>query len=524
MDPNRDPSSPLTREKVLLAVIELAKGIKIVNFYPLGHPALAQAIGKIVDAIESIPPPETGIEIDVTKNALLYRGEPFPPGNKAIADLNRELYHRRASKVILLNGQKPEEVIAFLRALNRDIQELHEQGGLEKVLLREKVSRIWVNRVDYEGLTEMLKREEEGPAPPPEEEGGLSAEDQPFGLEDLQAKAPEIGELLRRLERETEAGAYRDIVISLTRALLQEQGDRRLEYSSRALAIYVVHAERPPGGNPAIAEIARMGIRELVSDEIVAHYIRRLREQGGRDRTEAEAVLAAFGERAAKPLLSALAEEGDLLVRKSIVDILVRIGNPAIPAILDNLNDARWYFVRNMVKILGSLEIPDLAPHIVRSLSHPDLRVKKEAIKGLSRLSHPSAVQALAELCFFPEESIALMATAALSRKKEEEAVRTLARRAVQKKILYPHYRLAHEAIESLRTIDTDAALAALEDILSSRAIWKTANFREMKQHALRSISRMSGDRPKEIVLRARSSPEAYLRAEAEHIVRKKGW
>ncbi len=76
MDPNRDPSSPLTREKVLLAVIELAKGIKIVNFYPLGHPALAQAIGKIVDAIESIPPPETGIEIDVTKNALLYRGTP----------------------------------------------------------------------------------------------------------------------------------------------------------------------------------------------------------------------------------------------------------------------------------------------------------------------------------------------------------------------------------------------------------------------------------------------------------------
>ena len=524
MDPNRDSSPDPTREKVVLATIELAKGIKIVNFYPPGHPALTQAIGKIVSAIESIPPPDAGIEIDVTKNALLYQEKPLPPGNKAIADLNRELYHRRASKLILLNGQIPEEMIAFLGVLNRDIQDLHEQGGLEKVLLREKVSRIWVNRVDYEGLTEMLKKEEEEPAPPAEDEEGVSADDQPLELEDESPRDPEVEELLRRLEKETEAVAYRDLVISLTRALLREHGDRRIEFASQALAIYVVHAERPPKGNPEIADIARTGIRELVSDDLVAHYIRRLKERGGRNRTEAEAVLTAFGERAVKGLLGTLAEEEDLLIRKSIVDILVRIGNPVVPAILDNLNDARWYFVRNMVTILGSLEEPELAPHIVTSLSHPDLRVKKEAIKGLSRLSHPAAVKALAELCFFPEETIALTATAALSRKKEEEAVRILARRAVQKKIFYPHYRLAHEAIESLRIIDTDAALFALEEILRTSVVWETTNFREMKQHALRCISRMSGDRPKEIVMQAKSDPAAYLRAEAERILIKKGW
>jgi len=148
------PGSTLdaTREKVILAVSELAKGIKIVSFYPPGHPALLQAIEKIISAIEEALPPETGIEIDVTKNTLLYREEPFPTGNKAIADFNRELYHRRASRIILLPGQKPDEMITFLGALNRDIQELQDQGGLERVLLRERVSRIWVNRVDYEGL------------------------------------------------------------------------------------------------------------------------------------------------------------------------------------------------------------------------------------------------------------------------------------------------------------------------------------------------------------------------------------
>ena len=157
-----------------------------------------------------------------------------------------------------------------------------------------------------------------------------------------------VGELLRSLEKETDPAAYRDLVIFLTRALLREREDRRIEYSGLALSIYVAHIESPPMRNPEIADLARMGIKELVSDDLVSHFIRRLQQEGGRNRKEVETILAAFGERAVRLLLSALAEEGDLLVRKSIVDIIVRIGQPAVPAILDNLNDARWYVVRNM--------------------------------------------------------------------------------------------------------------------------------------------------------------------------------
>jgi HEAT repeat protein len=517
-----DSTLDATREKVLLAVTELAKGIKIVVFYPPGHPILTQAIDKIISLIEEIPPPETGIEIEVTKNALLYREEPFPASIKSIAVLNRELYHRRASKIILLPDQNPGEMIAFLTALNRDIQELHDQGGLENVLLREKVSRIWVNRVDYERLTEILKKEEE--APSEEEVEALKSTDFSSGFEDQPPEELTIEDLLQRLKKEADPAEYRDLVILLTRALLQERVDMRIDYSSKALAIYVVHIEKPPMGNPEIAKLAQMGIKELVSDDLVAHYISRLRDRGGINRKEMETVLVACGERAVKPLLSAVAEEDDLLIRKSIIDIIVRIGRPAVPAIIDALNDSRWFVVRNMVTILGNIGIPDLAPHIVTVLSHPDLRVKKEAIKGLSKLDHPTAVTALGELCFFPEETIALTATAALSLKKEEEAVQTLYRRAIQKNLFFPNYRLAHEAIDSLRAIDTDQAITALEQILDASAIWETSNFRDMKKHALRSIARMSGDRPKEIVRGLRNSGKAYLRLETEWILKKTGW
>lgn len=519
MDPTTDQSKDILKEKVSLAIVELAKGIKNISFYPEGHPALVQSIWKIVSTFEEIPLPETGLEIDVTKNALLFRNEPIPAPSKSVSDLNRGLYHRRASKVILLPGQTPEEMTAFLSILNRDLQEIQDEGGIEKALLRGKISRIWVNRVDYEGLTEMLKRDEmlgKG-----EEDLPLKASDLDFGLEESGPEAVTIEDLLKNIAAETDPSAYREHVIALSKALLSEPLDRKIGFSSRALSIFVVHMDRPPGKQAEIASLAKMAVKELATDPLVSYYIRRLRERGVRERAEAEAVLAAFGDRAVKALLSAIAEEGDLLVRKAIVDIIVRIGRPALPSLLDNLHDSRWYVVRNMVTILGSLGIPDLAPHIASTLSHPDLRVKKEAIKALSKIDHPSAVTSLGELCFFPEETVALTATAALSAKREPEAVMTLYRRVVQRKVLYPNYRLAHEAIDSLRAIGTDGAVDALEEILSAGAAWETANFRAMKIHALRSISRMGGGRPQGILERARQSPKEYLRVEAERIVKR---
>ncbi len=92
-------------------------------------------------------------------------------------------------------------------------------------------------------------------------------------------------------------------------------------------------------------------------------------------------------------------------------------------------------------------------------------------------------------------------------------------RRAAAKLILYPNYRLAHEAIDSLRAIGTDEAVTALEEILALRAMWSTKKFQAMKFHALRSISKIRGERSEEVLERARRSADRSLRVEAERIL-----
>ncbi len=430
-----------TQKRVANAVTELSKGMKNVGFYPNGHPALIQSLAKIIATFEEIPLPETGLEIGVTKNALISEEEPVPVANKAVSDLNRELYLRRISKVIFLPGITPEELFAFLSVLTRDPDEIRDAGGIEQALFRSRVSHIWANRVDYEGLTELLKRQEE---PAPEEAPELKDAELALEFEEAPIEEDSIETLLKKIEKETNASAYRDHIIALSRILFSERMDRKIEYASRALAIFASHIQLPPRQDPEIANLARLGVKELASDEIIDHHIRLLQGRESRGRGIVETILVAFEDRAVKPLFAVLAEEQDLIVRKSVVDIIIRIGRPAVPIILDSLNDNRWYIVRNVITILGSLGMPDLAPHIAAALSHPDLRVKKEAIKALSRLNHPSAVTALGELCFFPEETVALTATAALAAKRDQEAILTLYRRAVLRNVLYPKYRLAH--------------------------------------------------------------------------------
>lgn len=503
--------------RISRAITELAKGVKSVSFYPPGHPTLIQVIVKIIQNFEEIPLPESGLEIDVTKNSLLYKETPLPATNKAVVDLNRDLYIRRAAKIIFLPNLKNNEMVAFLNVLNRDIQEIQDEGGLEMVLLREKIARIWANRVDYKGLTEMLKKEE---IPEDGQDDTQKSDDLSADLDEIPPEELTIDDLLSLIEKETDPVAYRDHLILLSKALYGERMDRKIEYASRALMIFAVHVQRPPMENQEIANLARLGIKEMASDELAAHYIHLLRDKGGKGRKEVETVLTAFEDRAVKPLLKALADEEDLLVRKSIVEIVVRIGRPAVPAILENLNDSRWFVVRNMVTILGSFGLPDLAPHVSTVLGHPDLRVKKEAIKALSKLPHPSAVTSLGELCFFPEETVAVTATAALSAKKEPEAVLVLYRRAIQKQVFFPNYRLSQEAIDSLRAIGTGEALTALEEILRATAIYETQRFRAMKYHALRSISKIPGEKAREVLQNCARNSERYLRLEAERLMR----
>jgi HEAT repeat protein len=106
-------------------------------------------------------------------------------------------------------------------------------------------------------------------------------------------------------------------------------------------------------------------------------------------------LLATLGEYSLTPLLEVLADEPDMAARKGMVDLISAMAVNYVDELGERLSDSRWYFVRNVVSIMGSTRDPRVLPHLRRTLRHHDERVRRETIRALSSVKERSAEEML---------------------------------------------------------------------------------------------------------------------------------
>ncbi len=92
-------------------------------------------------------------------------------------------------------------------------------------------------------------------------------------------------------------------------------------------------------------------------------------------------VLPRLGERAADPLLDALASAQERATRRGLLERLKRLGPVLGPSITARLADERWYVLRNLLTLLEELPELPIGFSVLPWLSHADSRVRLEAFK-----------------------------------------------------------------------------------------------------------------------------------------------
>ena len=132
---------------------------------------------------------------------------------------------------------------------------------------------------------------------------------------------------------------------------------------------------------PLVRAIARFACSEDLKAIVQAL---RLYPPGSGEHTAALRLIKMLGPLALKPLLEQLADEPDMAARKSLVDTISGIASSYIPELGEEVADPRWYFVRNVVSILGSTKSPTVLPYLERTLRYPEARVRRETIRALS--------------------------------------------------------------------------------------------------------------------------------------------
>lgn len=204
-------------------------------------------------------------------------------------------------------------------------------------------------------------------------------------------------------------------------------------------------------------------------------------------------LIATLGGLTIAPLLEVLADEPDMAARKALMDMIGQMAPHHIAELADRTTDSRWYFVRNVVSLLGSTRDPAALQSLNRTLRHNDARVRRETIRAVASIRDMLAEQMLAAALTDEDAQNVGLAARYLGNLGSRSAVSALAAvaRGDGRGNREPASRI--EAIEALGRLATPEAEAAIVDVAHSRSILRSGRVREIQaaaEAALATIAR----------------------------------
>lgn len=164
-------------------------------------------------------------------------------------------------------------------------------------------------------------------------------------------------------------------------------------------------------------------------------------------------------------LLEILSAEEDRTLRRLLIRVLQELGKDRLAFLGERLSDGRWYFVRNIVTILGETRREEVVGYLDRVSTHRNYQVRQEIVRALLLIKGDRAVRLLTKFLNDRHDDIRFMAIRGLgmrlgSGSKEEEALITYLKGVWFRR---PALELRLEAIASLGKIGGSSARSYLE-------------------------------------------------------------
>jgi HEAT repeat protein len=260
--------------------------------------------------------------------------------------------------------------------------------------------------------------------------------------------------------------------------------------ASADAALLLLHAAKDPHLSPeqrlrlerAVARFTRPEDMRAITQAL---WIFR---PGEPEHDAAERLLQTLGALAIPPILEMLSDEPDRVIRKALVDLLSRDASKYVVEIGSHISDSRWYFVRNVVAILGSTHSHSVLLYLERTLDHKDVRVRRETIRALSSVGDRRAMELLTLALGDDDAQNVQLAARYLGLRGELGAVSALAALARGESRGNRETGPRVEAIEALGRIGTPEALPTLTALSRKRSLLGSARYREIRAAASAAI------------------------------------
>lgn len=471
----------------------LVKLIKADRFYPPGHPALRIVAEQSTKAFAPLLGGSDPLTFAVRKEGFFLEEKAVAPGNPHLQKFAHSLFARRIHRLLILPDLSPGDLRSFARCLRLPPSDIQARGGIQEVLRRLRVSTLWVNETD---LADILSRKEnievEKEAVP---ETGMEWDEVPPLAPATGAR--DLASVLEEIERTQDDGRFQSLLqelVPLATASLSEAGRPQI------LRTFILLCINASGRNLSAArrEHARQALSALTGEETVNFLADFLCSRGldPKVRENLLRVLAFLRERATRHLMNRLADEDDAASRRTLAEALIRQGTTATHVLLEFLGDERWYVVRNTVAILGEIRDQKTAIYLTAHLQHPDMRVRREAIRALTRIGGASAIGILLQAVEGDDQDLRRQALLSLGAMKSPAAVPTLLKLVMRHDPRFKHLEETKEAIKALGEIGSAEAIPALLAILRQRSFFRRAQLDEVRATAVLALGEIGSPDP----------------------------
>ncbi|HTG01581.1 MAG TPA: HEAT repeat domain-containing protein [Nitrospirota bacterium] len=257
--------------------------------------------------------------------------------------------------------------------------------------------------------------------------------------------------------------------------------------------------------DPVFAQRIADTVKKTSSKSVVTAAVRELRKYT-KDAPEyqiAHAYLSSMEKQTTKVLLELLAEENDRASRIFLLDLVKDFGKNHVGLLGEHLSDSRWYFVRNVVCILGDNKSDQSLALLRKAADHENIKIRQEVIKGLISIGGKKAASVMVKFLRDKDPDVQLTAIRAygdfpgmgseeavpvmnflenriLGKKEQDltvEAIRTLGKIGSREasEFLKKYLKISWWKSRKLQRGLRDAAASALEDIARRKSDGGTA-------------------------------------------------
>jgi len=264
-------------------------------------------------------------------------------------------------------------------------------------------------------------------------------------------------------------------------------------------------------------------ITELKDQNYVPEMVSLLWDQGSF--VEAREALVVMAELSVPMLVDTLREAEDRAVRMKIIDVLIRIGEKAIPEVSKMLDSSEWFIRRNGVYILGELKLEHVINVIGPLIEDPDERVQSDVIEELQQYKPESTIGYFKKALNSKYPRVVIAAMKNLDRESVRSKLPAVLNWLKERRSIpdEKEEKFRQEILRVLGKTGDDTVIDAVADVLAERAIFKSELLYATKEAALNALAMLNTEKARQFLQTAARHKDAFIASSAQDILKKSG-